>query len=67
MWRGVRIPQLPKINESEMTSKRPSVTTASEDIIRIVELTKLWKEIWARHYSAKILPSFYGWARKFQP
>ena len=53
-------------NEPAPPSKQPLSTTRSEGEPWISELAKLKEEIQVRHYSAKTLSNYYGWARKFQ-
>ena len=52
--------------EPERISKLPPATMKSEGASWVGELTRLREEIRIRHYSAKTLSSYYGWARKFQ-
>ena len=53
-------------SEPERILKLPPASTQSEGASWIDKLTKLKEEIRVRHYSAKTLSSYYGWARKFQ-
>lgn len=56
----------PPACEPEITSKTPPASTQSKGASWVDELIKLREEIRVRHYSAKTLSSYYGWARKFQ-